>query len=356
MSDLTAEERQSIEMACSYEKTVVGPAAYHQCVDKQLSALTNVRRPNLSDLTTEERQSIEMACSYEKTVVGPAAYYKCVDKQLSALTNVRRPNLSNLTPEERQSIEMACSYEKTVVGPAAYHQCVDKQLSALTNVRRPNLSNLTSEERRSIEMACSYEKTVVGPAAYYRCVDGRVGALASSLNSTGAVPDTEANSQTGSTPVQLSKTSPEIKRLQYFVGTWKLAGDLKTSVLGPGGKFTGIQHNEWAADGRTVSSKWEEQRPTGRSNGQATYSYDSTQHVYRYHGSSDDGEVEDSAGSIEGNNWVWTSNLLTPSGAPAKGRFTLEVTSPSTYSFRFEIASQGDTWITVMEGSAEQSR
>jgi hypothetical protein len=343
-------------MACSYEKTVVGPAAYHQCVGKQLSALANVRRPNLSNLTADERDSIEMACSYEKTVVGPAAYHQCVGKQLSALANVRRPNLSNLTADERDSIEMACSYEKTVVGPAAYHQCVDKQLSTLANVRRPNLSNLTADERNSIEMACSYEKTVVGPAAYYRCVGGQVGALASSLTSTGTVPETGAKSQTGPTPVQLSKTSPEIKRLQYFVGTWKLAGDLKTSVLGPGGKFTGVQRNEWATDGLTVLSKWEEQRPTGRSNGQATYSYDSAQNVYRYHGSSDDGEVEDSVGSIEGNNWVWTSNLLTPSGAPAKGRFTLEVISPSAYNLKFEIALQGDAWITVMEGNAEQSR
>ena len=265
-------------------------------------------------------------------------------------------SLSNLTSDERQSIEMACSYDKTMVGPAAYYKCVDKQLSALANVRRPNLSNLTAEERQSIEMACSYDKTMVGPAAYYKCVDRQVGALANSLGSTGTVPETQAKSQAGPTPVKLSKTNPEIKRLQYFVGTWKLAGDLKTSVLGPGGKYTGLQRNEWAADGLTVLSKWEEQRPTGRSSGQATYSYDVAQNVYRYHGSSDDGEVEDSAGSIEGNNWVWTSNLFTPSGAPAEGRFNLEVISPSAYSFKFEIALQGDAWITVLEGNAEQSK
>jgi hypothetical protein len=42
-----------------------------------LLAQTN-QAPDLSGLSAEERQSVETACSYQRTVVGPAAYYGCV--------------------------------------------------------------------------------------------------------------------------------------------------------------------------------------------------------------------------------------------------------------------------------------
>src|ERR1700687_4089839 len=111
-----------------------------------------------SRLGSEDRQSIESACSYEKLALGPAVYHQCVQKQLNAVGGSRSPDLSNLTQEDRQSIESACSYEKLALGPAVYHQCVQKQLNALGGSRSPDLSNLTQEDRQSIESACSYEK------------------------------------------------------------------------------------------------------------------------------------------------------------------------------------------------------
>jgi len=41
--------------------------------------------PDLSHLTTEERQSIEMACLEDKVMNGPAAYNECLRKELSLL-------------------------------------------------------------------------------------------------------------------------------------------------------------------------------------------------------------------------------------------------------------------------------
>ncbi len=155
---------------------------------------------------------------------------------------------------------------------------------------------------------------------------------------------------------QASGTSADHKKLQYFIGTWTLAGDVKTSPLGPGGSYTGTQENEMAADGLSVISIWNEKRPAGSDSGKAIYGYDAVRKIYSYSGTSKDGETENSTGAIKGDSWIWSSNLRTPSGQTMKARFIQKVTSPVSYEFRFEISSQDDTWITVLEGKAEKSK
>ena len=180
LEDLSREERQSIESACSGAKYGQGPAAYNRCLEQQLSSLRGApRRPDLSDLSREERQSIESACSGAKYGQGPAAYNRCLEQQLSSLRGApRRPDLSDLSREERQSIESACSGAKYGQGPAAYNRCLEQQLSSLRGApRRPDLSGLSREERQSIESACSGAKYGQGPAAYNRCLQRQIDEL-----------------------------------------------------------------------------------------------------------------------------------------------------------------------------------
>ena len=89
---------------------------------------------DLSQLSSEERQSIESACLADKLTNGPAVYNKCLSNQLARLTpENRRPDLSQLSSEERQSIESACLADKLTNGPAAYNKCLSRQLSLLRN-------------------------------------------------------------------------------------------------------------------------------------------------------------------------------------------------------------------------------
>src|SRR5437870_7648855 len=52
-------------------------------------------------------------------------------------------------------------------------------------------------------------------------------------------------------PPQMPKPGPEHKRLGYFTGTWRLEGETKPGPFGPGGKFTGTDHNDWMEGGRS---------------------------------------------------------------------------------------------------------
>jgi hypothetical protein len=291
--------------------------------------------PDLSGLSAEERQSIEMACSYEKNVVGPAAYYACLKKQLSSLVGVQRPDTSSLTSQERQSIEMACSYEKNVVGPAAYYACLKKQLSSLVGVQRPDTSSLTSQERQSIEMACSYEKNVVGPAAYYACVKTQLSSLQHLPQPQSLTPS--------ATPAQRTA----LARLGYFLGTWTL--------LSNDGRFKVTQNNEWSADGLSIISTWEEERPSGTDSGRATYSLRPDGETYEYDGVNQDTELEKSIGVFADGSWTWSSDLGNPSSG--KGRFTVHQISSTHYSFRLEKTdSGGNNWVLIREGNAIKSK
>ena len=90
---------------------------------KQMSAPRQDAAPLKDSLNNEESDSIESACSTEKTLYGPAAYNKCVSKKISALrSGPRNIDLSGLTYSEKESIESACSTQKTIYSPAEYNK------------------------------------------------------------------------------------------------------------------------------------------------------------------------------------------------------------------------------------------
>jgi hypothetical protein len=55
---------------------------------------------------------------------------------------------------------------------------------------------------------------------------------------------------------------------------------------------------------------------------------------------------------VEGDTWTWTSTEKM-GGQTMKGRFTITVASPTSYSFKFEIAPEsGGDYTTVVEGKS----
>ena len=147
---------------------------------------------------------------------------------------------------------------------------------------------------------------------------------------------------------------PEVKKLGLFVGTWKSEGELKPGPMGPGGKFTETTHTEWmpgrffivertdatvAGMGKIAEVAYLGYDPLGKS-----YTYDSFNSV---------GESDHAKGNVEGDTWTWSSPVPGPNGQNMKGRFTVTVTSPTAYSFKFEVAPEsGGDYSTILEGKA----
>jgi len=365
LSHLTFDERQSIESVCATAKYyTIGPVAYNKCIADELNTLTGVHRPDLTGVGFDEKQSIESVCATAKFTIGPAAYDKCLADQLSTLKGSLRPDLSRLSFDERQSAESVCATEKFTVGPAAYDKCLAGQLSTLKGSQRPDLSGLSFDERQSIESVCATEKFTVGPAAYDLCLRRQVSQLqnasdtgsASKRSSSAGRNDwnVKASAESGVAPRQESNEAE--KRLLYFAGIWTITGQVNVGPFGPAGKLSGTHRNEWDSARHSLTSHWEEQRPSGADSGDATYRYDPDQHTYLYHAVAGSGEIEDSTGSVNGDTWTWTSAFTTEEGEAMNSRFIIKETSPTSYDFTYELLAQDGQWATVFGGAAVKSK
>jgi Protein of unknown function (DUF1579) len=150
----------------------------------------------------------------------------------------------------------------------------------------------------------------------------------------------------------MPKPTPEHKKLDTLAGSWVLEGDVKPSAMGPGGKITENEKCEWMEGGfflvchvdfKTASS--------GNGWGLAVLGYSTGEKAYTYREFNSWGEFEDSRGTLDGDTWTWTSDEKIDNSM-GKGRFTMKFTSPSSYSFTYEMSPDGAKWTTEVDGKA----
>jgi len=79
--------------------------------------------------------------------------------------------------------------------------------------------------------------------------------------------------------------------------------------------------------------------------------YSADDKTYTYREFSSTGEFTDSKGALDADTWTWTSDERMGSTV-MKGRFTMKITSPTSYNFVFEMSPDGAKWTTVMDGKA----
>ena len=146
------------------------------------------------------------------------------------------------------------------------------------------------------------------------------------------------------------KPAPELKKLDYFLGTWKVEGETKPGPMGPGGKFSGTDTWGWM-EGRFFLVNHSKFSGGGMGTGSTTafMGYDTDKKMYTYDEFTSMGETVHSTGAVEGNTWTW-QNEAKMGTQMMKGRFTVVILSPTSYNFKFEVSQDGSTWNAVMEG------
>ena len=60
--------------------------------------------------------------------------------------------------------------------------------------------------------------------------------------------------------------------------------------------------------------------------------------------------MEAAKGTVDGDTWTWTDENKMGDKV-MKGRYTMKITSPNSYDFKYEVSSGGD-YTTVMEGKS----
>src|SRR5436309_760948 len=149
---------------------------------------------------------------------------------------------------------------------------------------------------------------------------------------------------------EMPKPGPELKKIDIFAGSWNLDGDIKPAAHGgSGGKVVETEKCDWMeGDFYLVCHIEFKSNVMGNGSGLSIMGYSTEQKAYTYREFNSWGEFTDSKGSLDGNTWTWTSDWKM-GDTPMKGRFTMKVTSPTTYDFSFESSQDGSKWTLFMD-------
>jgi hypothetical protein len=149
---------------------------------------------------------------------------------------------------------------------------------------------------------------------------------------------------------EMPKPAPEHKKLEAFIGSWTIDGDVKPNPMGSGGKMSENERCEWM-DGNffVVCHVDFTSAHMGGGVGLSVIGYSTDDKTYTYREFNSWGEFEDSRGSFDGNTWTWTSEEKMGASS-IKGRFTIKFTSATSYDFTYEMSPDGAKWTTVVDG------
>jgi hypothetical protein len=150
------------------------------------------------------------------------------------------------------------------------------------------------------------------------------------------------------------KPGPELKKIDYFTGSWTLDGDVKASAMGPAGKVTENEMCSWMDGNFFLICKVDFKSTMGSGNGMSIMGYSADDKIYTYREFNSWGEFTDSKGSLDGDTWTWTSDEKMDK-MTMKGRFTMKIVSPTAYNFTFEMSQDGTKWTNVMDGKAAKN-
>lgn len=159
----------------------------------------------------------------------------------------------------------------------------------------------------------------------------------------------------GMAQMEMPKPAPELKKLDLFAGSWTLEGDMKPGPMGPGGKMTGMEKCEWMEGGFFVVCHSDFKSAMGNGVGISVIGYSSDDKVYTYREFNSFGEFDDSKGTIDGDTWTWTTDEKM-GGMTMKGRFTMKIASPTSYTYVYDMSQDGTKWTTIMDGKASKGK
>lgn len=136
------------------------------------------------------------------------------------------------------------------------------------------------------------------------------------------------------------KPAPELKKLDYFVGTWSAEGEIKPGPFGAGGKFTGINLVRWIDNGFFLVTQSEFNGALGEGTETAYMGYDSSEKIYTYDSFHSLGEADHAKGNVDGDTWTWLSETSVLPTA-LKGRLTLQFLSARRWGPSFALHADG---------------
>ena len=151
-----------------------------------------------------------------------------------------------------------------------------------------------------------------------------------------------------------ARPAPEVAKLDYFVGKWITKGTIPPGPWGAGGGFGWTETTKWMTGNFFVVGHWDFQMPAelgGDGEEIFVMGYDANSRVYTFDAFSSQGLHQVSKGTLRDDTWTWTSESI-QSGKPVQQKMTMQALSSTAYNLKFELSSDGETWMTFMQGKA----
>jgi hypothetical protein len=148
-----------------------------------------------------------------------------------------------------------------------------------------------------------------------------------------------------------AKPSPEVQKLDYFVGTWTAEGTIPPGPWGAGGKFSVTHTNEWMAGNFFLETHSDFRMPPdlgGDTKSTGVLGYDADKNVYTSIEFTSRGGRAVAQGGLNGDTWTWTSSEKYD-GHEIQQKATNKILSPKSYSAKFEVSQDGTNWTVMME-------
>jgi uncharacterized protein DUF1579 len=147
-------------------------------------------------------------------------------------------------------------------------------------------------------------------------------------------------------PPEFPKPGPEHKKLEYFLGTWKVEQEIKPNGYVPAGKGVTTSTCTLGPGGFSIKSRAEGRIP--RTDG--IIAYDSHAKVYTEFYVSSVGLVGTGTGTVDGNTWTWmVEDWL--AGKAVKGRTTITISSATQFTMKYEMLDANGQYVAILEGT-----
>jgi hypothetical protein len=146
----------------------------------------------------------------------------------------------------------------------------------------------------------------------------------------------------------------EVKKLDYFGGTWTTDCTIAQGPWGMGGKFSATHTGEWMTGNFFLQGHSDYKMPPelgGDGKGLSMMGYDTQQNIYTLDEFNSTGQHASWKGSVSGDTWTFT-NSMNYAGQDIDQKMTMKILSPTSYSVKFEVSLDGKSWMPFMEGKA----
>jgi hypothetical protein len=155
------------------------------------------------------------------------------------------------------------------------------------------------------------------------------------------------------TPPSAPKPGPEVQRLGFGLGTWKIEGDTKPFGPIPGGKTTTVQTCEWFVGGFFLECHSENTSVMGIKKAVFYQGYDANEKVYTYHEFNDIGQPFESKGTVNGDTWIW--NTISKMGDTSVTlRLTVKEVSKTEFTYKIEMSQNGGEFALIQEATGRK--